>query len=334
MTLLVRDEADIVDAQLAFHLRAGVDYVVAMDNRSSDGTTEILERYQRDGRLHLVREEGDDMRQDEWVTRMARLAATDFGADWVINSDADEFWWPRGGTLKEVFAQVPPRFGVIRGVWRHFRPRVEEHAFFAERMDVRVCNPAFPGEKSTIYHAHQKVAHRACADVVVEAGNHNADGRGLEPLRTWLPIEVLHFSLRSAQQMAKKARGGWARTPGGDLVGHQQRLYEAAREGSVDAFFESLAVADDELAAGLADRTLAIDTRLRDVLQTLRDADGTFRPPAADDALAFAAPTPEDNAAFAVEASVLTSIDAIHRAERRADLLEALLAHLPTLPPR
>ncbi len=53
MTLLVRDEADIVDAQIAFHLHAGVDFVIATDNRSEDGTTEILERYERAGVLHL-----------------------------------------------------------------------------------------------------------------------------------------------------------------------------------------------------------------------------------------------------------------------------------------
>jgi hypothetical protein len=107
LTLLARDEADIVDAQIAFHLHAGVDYVIATDNRSQDRTAEILERYERAGVLLLLREGGDDMRQDEWVTRMARLAATDFGADWVINADADEFWWPRSGSLKDVLAAVP-----------------------------------------------------------------------------------------------------------------------------------------------------------------------------------------------------------------------------------
>jgi len=126
MTVCARDEADVVDEQIAFHLHAGVDFVVATDNRSEDGTTEILERYERAGYLHLIREAGDDMRQDEWVTRMARLAATDFGADWVINADADEFWWPREGSLKDVLALIPHRYGVIRGCWRHFPPRPSE----------------------------------------------------------------------------------------------------------------------------------------------------------------------------------------------------------------
>ena len=51
MTLLARNEADVVDAQIAFHLHAGVDHVIATDNASSDGTTEIFERYERAGHL-------------------------------------------------------------------------------------------------------------------------------------------------------------------------------------------------------------------------------------------------------------------------------------------
>ena len=42
MTLLARDEADIVESWLAFHLNAGAAFVVATDNRSQDATTEIL----------------------------------------------------------------------------------------------------------------------------------------------------------------------------------------------------------------------------------------------------------------------------------------------------
>ena len=53
MTLLARDEIDVVDAWLAFHLNAGVDVVIATDNRSQDGTTEVLEGYERSGQVHL-----------------------------------------------------------------------------------------------------------------------------------------------------------------------------------------------------------------------------------------------------------------------------------------
>ena len=34
MTVLARNEADIIDAHIAFHLNAGVDFFVAMDNGS------------------------------------------------------------------------------------------------------------------------------------------------------------------------------------------------------------------------------------------------------------------------------------------------------------
>ena len=335
MTLLARNEADIVDANLAFHLHAGVDFVIATDNGSDDGTLEILERYARAGRLHLLTEDGEDMRQDEWVTRMARMAAADFGADWVIHSDADEFWWPRGGTLKDVLGLIPERYGVVRGCWRHFLPRPDGPASFAERMTVRLCTPAFPGDKRTIYHAHQKVAHRADPDVEIEPGNHDAAGRALQPpLRSWHPIEVLHFSFRSAEQLARKARGGWVRTPDFEPTEHQIRLDRAYREDTLDAFYAEHAVSDGAVERGLADGSLAVDTRLRDVLRVLRERDGRYTLPEAGTSLTFETPDIADSAAYAAEASVLVGIDGIVRAEQRVDALEARLARLRTLPRR
>ena len=107
-TLIVRDEADIVDAQISYHLNAGVDFVLAIDHESRDGTTEILESYGRQGLLRGSPEQGAVL-ELEWRTHMARLAATEHGADWVLAADADEFWVPRGD------AQEIPRRRARRG---------------------------------------------------------------------------------------------------------------------------------------------------------------------------------------------------------------------------
>jgi Glycosyl transferase family 2 len=329
MTLLVRDEADIVDAQLAFHLHAGVDFVLAMDHRSQDGTTEILERYERAGLLHLIREESADLRQAEWVTRMARLAATDFGADWVINTDADEFWWPRGGSLKDVLETIPERYGVVRGCWRHFLPRPDTDPFFAERMTVRLRTPAFPGDKRTVFHAHQKVAHRADPEVTIEFGNHNALGRGLEPVRAWHPIEVLHFSFRSYAQLVRKCHYGRRNLPTHVQTANRLAMWEAEQTGRLPEYYDDFVVGDDELERGLADGTLAVDTRLRDALRELRGADGDFRAPEPGvGGLAFSRPDVSDDAVFADEASVLVEIDGVVRAEQRVEKLEQRLREL------
>jgi hypothetical protein len=329
MTLLARDEADVVDAQVAFHLHAGVDFVVATDNGSQDGTRQVLDRYERVGVLRLLHEPGRDMRQEKWVTRMARLAATEHGADWVVNADADEFWWPRGGSLKDVLATIPDRFGIVRGCWRHFLPRPEGDAFFAERMTVRLCTPAHPGDKETIYHAHQKVAHRASPAVVVQAGNHGVEAPGLEPFRFWHPIEVLHFSIRSGAQLESKAQGGWLRNVDYEPTLHQLLLDAAYREGRVGDYYRSLVAGDERVARGLADGSLAVDTRLRDALRAIRDPEtGAFALPGSLEPLRFPRPGVEEDAVYAGEASVLEEIDATVRAERRVDTLEECLARL------
>ena len=204
MTLLARDEIDVVDSWLAFHLNAGVDVVIATDNRSQDGTTEVLEEYARSGQVHLIREPGEDLRQDEWVTRMARLAATEFGADWVINSDADEFWWPRGASLAEVLAAVPPRYGTVGAFLRVFCPRPGDEQF-AERMTVRFSALAPINDPASLYKPIRKIIHRGHPEIRLTRGNHALVDSPFAPLRGWFPVECLHFPLRTVAQCEHKA---------------------------------------------------------------------------------------------------------------------------------
>jgi Glycosyl transferase family 2 len=320
VTVLARDEVDVINAQVAFHLNAGADCVIATDNNSRDGTTEILQRYAREGVLHLVHEPTEGLRQGEWVTRMARMAATDFGADWVINTDADEFWWPRGGSLKEVLAAVPERYGIVQAFWRSFVPRPDDGALFAERMTARLTQHAPINDPTSFYRPVVKVAHRADPQVVVARGNHTLLDSPLVPLTTWHPLEVLHFPLRSrAQWMRKVQLQGDAFTKHIERAGTGYHLkgYDALRAGRIDEQYESLVVNDVALERGVADGTLVIDTRLRDALRTL----------ATGRELSFAPPTVADDVAYAVETAVLDEAYLV-RAQRRLDALEQRLESL------
>src|SRR5262249_47813177 len=150
LTLVVRDEVDIVDAHIAFHLNAGVDVVLVIDHGSSDGTSEILERYAREGHVRVFREEGRGTDQGAWMTRLAALAATEERADWVLLSDGDEFWWPRSGSLKDVLEAIPAPYGLLSAPSRSFVPLSDDGRSFLERMTVRlamhtaVSDPAGP----------------------------------------------------------------------------------------------------------------------------------------------------------------------------------------------
>jgi hypothetical protein len=339
VTVLARDEADIVDAQVAFHLNAGADLVIATDNNSRDGTTEILDAYEREGCLHLIREPAEGLRQGEWVTRMARLAATGFGADWVINSDADEFWWPRGGSLRDVLAAVPDRYGIVHAFWRSFVPRPDDDGLFADRMTARLSQHAPINDPTSFYRPVIKVAHRGDPNVTVGRGNHSLVGSRLQALPDWYPLEVLHFPLRSrAQWMRKVELQGVAFTQHIERVGTGYHLtgYDALQSGRIEEQHESMVVDDDALARGLDDGTLVLDTRLRDALRSLRldEPRGArqFAIPSERSApLQFPEPSVEDDARYAVEAAVLGEADAV-RLQRRVDAFEERLASLERTP--
>jgi len=266
MTLLVRDEADIVAAVVEHHLAAGVDLIIATDNGSVDGTAEILREYADTGVVELHHEPAHDYRQSEWVTRMARRAAAVHGASWVLNADADEFFWPPAlpAALGDVTdgGVVVPRDNLVAdpaatGSWPH-------------RLVLR--DPLSLSPRGT--RIGPKLCHVGDPEVTVAAGNHAASGPLAGAVSAARPLRILHAPDRGFAQYHRKIHNGGsayaANTTVGQEVGwHWREDYDRLRAGTLAATYESRQRGAAAVATQLASGELVRDTRLRDRLESL-----------------------------------------------------------------
>jgi hypothetical protein len=284
MTLLARNEEDVIEENLVYHLNRGVDFVIATDNASDDGTRDILQRFAEEGHLHLIDEPSHTYDQGRWVTRMARLAATDFGADWVINNDADEFWWPDLPTLKDVLEEIPEQYHVLSAPRTNFLPPPQEAEgeSFVERMVVRERHSFNPtGHKPLV----PKAVHRARADIRVDNGGHRVDAPGMHSLTTWQPIEIFHFPVRSYRQWEGKIRIAYeARTSAAlNVYSGLRATISMLEEGRLPEAYAELAVSPADVESGAGDGKLLVDRRLQAFLAAVREPVGVGGPALAPD---------------------------------------------------
>ena len=298
--LVARDDAEVVDAHLTFHLNAGVDLVLAIDAASEGDTSEVLESFARTGHVHIVpTADGSDRRSD-----LAQLAVARHGADWVLSADADEFWWPRGESLKDVVAAIPPRYEVVQGLVRVFPPRSGDEPF-AERMTARPSLHHLTDEAREPLPWALRPLYRAGQGRAVDPELGSGSGRRM-PLRAWYPIEVLRFPFRSLEQAERRFREGLE--PRSTL---EAEALEAFRRGSLAEWYEERAAADGE--------RLVEDTRLRDALGALRD--GGPRP------LLLKVPDIVDDASYAGECAAVGEVD-LEALERQIVELEGRITWL------
>ncbi len=263
MTLLVRDEEDILEANIDFHLGMGVDHFIVTDNRSIDSTKAILDKYVRQGLVTYLYEDADNFDQEKWVTGMARLAA-EKGASWVLNSDADEFWVPcKKKNLKKYFSGL--FFKNIVVAQRHdFVCVDEEVGKFYDRMIYRRRNSLNPLGAPL----PPKVAHKANKKVVAFAGNHSVGGFKKRRVET-NSLEVLHFPLRSRRQYEKKIlTGGKAFSNNNELPESTgatwRKQYTELKNGGSLKYIENNICSREDIARLLDSGELDIYTGLRD----------------------------------------------------------------------
>lgn len=201
MTLLVRNEEDVICENIEYHLSQGVDFFIVTDHLSEDRTTDILYNYERQGYIELISASGPYI-QTDLVTKMAEIAFSKYKADWIINNDADEFWYYKNGKLKDAFINVPSDINIIRAK-RHnmLLPKNGVKNDFYQEMIFRrkkSLNPIGANLPS-------KVCVRGANNVVIHPGSHKiTHPDGNEVFNS--EIEIFHYPFRSYEQFQRKIR--------------------------------------------------------------------------------------------------------------------------------
>ena len=206
LTMMVRDEADIIAATLEHHLAEGIDRILVTDNASVDGTREILADYARVAPVTVFDDPEHRKQQAEVVTRMARAAATEHAAEWVINGDADEFVLARSGTVAEALAAAPTSIGSFHVPVRNLvGPTARRGSGLLTRMRWRDERSHAQLEAAGVQaHPSANAIHSADTHVVVAQGNHAVSTRPRGDAPDAFGLEVLHVPWRSWEQFERK----------------------------------------------------------------------------------------------------------------------------------
>jgi hypothetical protein len=236
----------------------GVNFFIVTNHRSTDGTTGILKNYQNKDWLEIITEDSETYNQGVWVTQMARRAYTEYGADWVINNDADEFWVPGTGNLTEYFSAIPQDVGKLYANRLDFVYRPFGKAAFYEALLFRewMCK-------------WKKCCHRGASDVTVEIGNHGAysqelDVKAPKDLPAMNDLRVLHYPIRSYGRYRSKIAEGaqyMINTPGiaKESGFHWKNALKHIEEGTFDQFFLNMTYSQEKIMQGIKDGQIVMD---------------------------------------------------------------------------
>ncbi len=280
MLLAVRDEADVLSENLWFHLNQGVDFVLITDNASCDGSRDIAAEFERLGLAHVIDEPRLDKSQGQWMTRMAHLARERFHADWVLASDADEFWYAKSGSLKTDL--VATSATVLKVRRRNLIPCLSDTADPAFRFwqaivrtrqplngqDLRPSVDSEIPESLLLYGCGPKVVARTTGLEAIGHGNHDVTIRERRE-QVSENVEIYHYPIRTFEQFRRKVHNhGSSYAINTDLPQthswHLRRWYRILQQGRLEQEYANQLLTPDAFARYLAAGVVELDlTMLR-----------------------------------------------------------------------
>ncbi|MDR9498558.1 MAG: glycosyltransferase family 2 protein [Hydrogenovibrio sp.] len=261
MTILCRNEVDVIEANIRTHAQLGVDAFVVMDNGSTDGTREKLTELSEEYDLSIIDQPEQTYRQREWMLQLAHHARTSKGARWVISNDADEFWLPDVASFHSLKETLKDNDSVVT-VNRHNmlldEAALEPHYDFAHaswRVNYPVCYSTDVQKRADnvsmlLVPISPKVIVNPAGLIKLSGGNHRAKHWG-KPFsaRTSEDLTVFHYPIRSFEQFKANVehRAELLKLKNVRMGDHYRRWVRLYQAGRLEQEFERIVLTQTQL---------------------------------------------------------------------------------------
>lgn len=249
MTIVCKNESHIIEKQIRFHKAMGVDGFIVLNHNSTDSTLEILQKLEQEGIiLEIINKNEVEHQHHIWVEEMIKLAKEKYNATWVINADADEFYFSKSLNLKESIKKS----GDVNSLL------INSKFLFPDDREDFLSSPYFMTKTFLDYELNflnldtttvwlneaaiqcTKVIHKTDDFVSIKDGNHGVVMKN-QKMITPYDIVYYHYHVKNYKEYELKVRR-WEEalkyTPKG-MNKHLKRILDLYKQGKLKEDFEN-----------------------------------------------------------------------------------------------